>query len=302
VADWEAKKAASHVSKVRVAKGLRVVPTDAEVAEILIGMGDAQPLSDIEKHARPLEELSRAIRGLHWDEGRHNRVPAASGDASGQFAPSGRKGMFSFLTAGKRKKQAEEAAAKKVIADRVEVLRQRRIAAQRGPQYAAPMHRSGGTQANRDSYQKEVFGKRAGDETVDVEYTTEISKMDAPRQMFFGWAQIATRADGSTVIDKQGDFIDDPTQLEDAAYDFTLHSRDGGEMHIRKGVSRLVESFVSTEEKQRAMGIPPGVLPVGWWTGFKVDDPQVWAKVEKGEYGMLSVHGRGIRKAVDEDD
>jgi uncharacterized protein YndB with AHSA1/START domain len=133
---------------------------------------------------------------------------------------------------------------------------------------------------------------------VDVHMTGSISKADKPRQLVFGWAQIATQPDGSTVVDKQGDFIDDPTELEDAAYDFTLNSRDGGEMHVRKGVSRLVESFVSTEEKQRAMGIPPGILPVGWWCGFKVDDPQVFQGVVEKRYPMFSVHGRGIRKAI----
>lgn len=135
---------------------------------------------------------------------------------------------------------------------------------------------------------------------VNIHMTGEISKADAPRQMVFGWAQIVSEPDGTTVVDKQGDFIDDPTQLEDAAYEFTLNSRDGGEMHVRKGVSRLVESFVSTEEKQRAMGIPPGTIPVGWWTGWKIDDSGVWQRVVEKRYTMFSVHGRGIRKAVED--
>jgi len=138
-------------------------------------------------------------------------------------------------------------------------------------------------------------------DVVEFDMSAEVSKADTPRQMVFGWAQIATDAEGKTLVDKQGDFIDDPTELEDAAYDFVLHSRDGGEMHIRKGVSRMVESFVSTEEKQRAMGIPAGTLPVGWWVGFKVDDTEVWKGVVEGKYPMFSVHGRGVRKAVDDD-
>lgn len=136
-------------------------------------------------------------------------------------------------------------------------------------------------------------------QSVDIHMSGAVSKRDNPRQMVFGWAQVARLADGSEKVDKQGDFIANVEDLEDAAYEFTLNSRDGGEMHIRKGVSRLVESFVSTVDKQRAMGIPPGAIPVGWWVGFKVDDPAVWEKVVKGDYPMFSVHGRGVRKAID---
>lgn len=179
VADWNARIKKGEVGKVRIAKGLRVMPTDEEIGEILVAIGKAEPVDDFTLSA-------------------------------------------------------------------------------------------------------------------------DITKTDKSRQMVFGWAQIARNADGSEKVDKQGDFIEYIEDLEDAAYDFALHSRDGGEMHVRKGVSRLVESFMATEEKQRAMGIPPGILPVGWWVGFKVDDTEVWKAVLDGKYRMFSVHGKGIRKAVDE--
>ena len=76
-----------------------------------------------------------------------------------------------------------------------------------------------------------------------------------------------------------------------------LDFRDGGEehnSHLRKR-ARLVESCVFTEEKQKAMGIPPGVLPVGWWIGFHVDDDEAWEKIQNGTYKMFSIEGTATR-------
>ena len=41
----------------------------------------------------------------------------------------------------------------------------------------------------------------------------------------------------------------------------------------------MVESCVFTVEKQRAMGIPEGTLPVGWWIGFHISDDDAWERV-----------------------
>lgn len=128
----------------------------------------------------------------------------------------------------------------------------------------------------------------------------EISKIDDDKHLVFGWASIGIRSNGDVLVDKQGDVIDDPDEIEKAAYNFVLHSRDGGEMHVRKGVSTLVESFVITPEKRKAMGIPDGVLPQsGWWTGFRVNDDDVWKAIKSGKYRQFSVHGKGQRKRID---
>ncbi len=99
------------------------------------------------------------------------------------------------------------------------------------------------------------------------------------------------------MVDKQGDMIL-PAELERAAYDFVLHSRDGGDMHLRKGCSRLVESIVFTKEKQAAMGIElPGGM-VGWWTGFYVDDDELWAAHKRGERPEFSIGGTAHRAPI----
>ena len=123
-----------------------------------------------------------------------------------------------------------------------------------------------------------------------------ITKIDDDKRLVFGWANIIKDVNGRVLLDRQDDFIDDEEELEKAAYEFVLHSRDGGEMHVRRGVSKMVESVVLTPEKQAALGIPAGSVPVGWWVGFKVDDDRVWDQVKKGDYVGFSVHGTGQRQ------
>ena len=123
-----------------------------------------------------------------------------------------------------------------------------------------------------------------------------IVKIEEDKQLVFGWANIIKTAEGMMLLDRQDDFIDDENELEKAAYHYVLHSRDGGEMHLRKGVSTLVESVVLTEEKQKALGIPPNTVPTGWWIGFKVNDDSVWKQIKKGGYVGFSVHGTGRRE------
>jgi hypothetical protein len=92
----------------------------------------------------------------------------------------------------------------------------------------------------------------------------------------------------------------EPEELESAAYQFVELYREGGEMHERGGCAVLVESMVFTKEKQQALGIPDGTLPVGWWIGFKVTDEDVWSKVKNGTYPMFSIEGTAIREEIEE--
>ena len=84
-----------------------------------------------------------------------------------------------------------------------------------------------------------------------------ISKLDDDRHLAFGWAYV-TDDDGQVSVDHSGDFIDKAalTDLEDAAYDFVLVSREADDMHVKVGgVAKLVESVMITPEKAEAMGI-----------------------------------------------
>ena len=129
--------------------------------------------------------------------------------------------------------------------------------------------------------------------------TFTIYKADEDKRLVFGWASVALTVDGEEIEDRQHDMID-PDDLEEAAYEYVLNFRDTGEEHLeelrKKG--RLVESCVLTKEKQKAMGIPEGVLPVAWWIGFKIDDDDTWERVKNGTYKMFSIEGKATREPV----
>lgn len=122
----------------------------------------------------------------------------------------------------------------------------------------------------------------------------DIIKSQPDEQLIFGWASVV-EVNGKLVIDKQGDIIL-PEDLEKAAYDFVLYSRSGGDMHTKKNVSRMVESMVFTKQKQDLMGIDLGM--VGWWTGWRVDKPELWAAMKRGERPEFSIGGTGKRVEI----
>lgn len=143
--------------------------------------------------------------------------------------------------------------------------------------------------------------KKEGD-TMDKEELT-ILKSDDDKRLVFGWASIAQTADGDTIKDRQNDVIE-PDDLEEAAYEYVLNFRDTGEEHLesfrKKG--KLVESCVFTAEKQKAMGLQPGTLPVGWWVGFYIEDEDAWQRIKNGTYKMFSIEGRAERVPLEQEE
>ncbi len=130
--------------------------------------------------------------------------------------------------------------------------------------------------------------------------TFSILKSEDDKRLVFGWASVALTVDGEALEDRQSDMID-PEDLEEAAYDYVLNFRDTGEEHIpsMRKRGKLVESCVLTREKQRAMGIPEGIVPVGWWIGFHIDDDDAWQRVKNGTYQMFSIEGKANREPVE---
>jgi hypothetical protein len=125
----------------------------------------------------------------------------------------------------------------------------------------------------------------------------EVFKFDDSEQIVFGWANIAIRKNGQQIQDWQDDLVD-VADLEKAAYAFNLEYRDTGEMHKGESVGKMVESFMVTPEKLEKMGLAPDSLPLGWWVGFKIDSPEIFAKVKSGQYSMFSVQGQAKREEV----
>ena len=125
-----------------------------------------------------------------------------------------------------------------------------------------------------------------------------VMKSDDDRRLVFGWANVAVRVDGEQIVDWQEDAID-TDDLEKAAYEYVAEFGTAGEMHRRGGIGRVIESIVFTKEKADALGIPPDILPEGWWIGFRIEDDDVWEKIKSGEYSMFSIEGKAIREPME---
>jgi hypothetical protein len=137
----------------------------------------------------------------------------------------------------------------------------------------------------------------AKSEVDTLTWRGEISKRDDEKRQVFGWASVVEK-NGKPIVDHQDDYIPIDV-IEKAAYDYVRTSRKGGDMHRRAGdvphhVSDMVESFLVTEEKKQAMGLPTD-FPTGWWVGFQVNDEDTWQKVKSGERKEFSIHGSGQR-------
>ena len=130
--------------------------------------------------------------------------------------------------------------------------------------------------------------------------TFAIVKTDAEQRIVYGWASVIVNDDGSPVIDNQNDIIT-PAELEKAAYQYVLKSRDGGVMHEETGVAKLVASLVTTPEIIKALfpNVHAGAIPTGWVVGFDVINEDVWKRVKDGELTGFSIHGGGDRIPVE---
>jgi len=117
-----------------------------------------------------------------------------------------------------------------------------------------------------------------------------VLKVDEEQKMVFGWANVAMLSETEPVVDLQDDVIDGAT-LEKAAYDYVRRYRVVNDMHHGPAVGDLVESFVITPEKLKAMGLKADGAPaVGMWVGYKLDDSE-WAAFKRGERPMFSIEG-----------
>jgi hypothetical protein len=97
-------------------------------------------------------------------------------------------------------------------------------------------------------------------------------------------------------VDLGGDLI--PVgELEKAAHAFVKDARVGGGMHVGEAENRLIASVVFTEEIQKALGIPAGTVPVGWFVGFEVT-PDAFDRVKKGARLQFSIEGKARRQRV----
>lgn len=135
----------------------------------------------------------------------------------------------------------------------------------------------------------------------------EIAKIDDDQQIVFGWASVSVGKDGALLVDRQDDVIF-PEDLEHAAYDFVLNSRQADTSHDEITKAHLVESMVFTAEKLEKMGLafvtPEGEVKksdaqvCSWFVGFYVPDAQVWEGIRKGDFAAFSIGGFAVREPM----
>lgn len=134
-------------------------------------------------------------------------------------------------------------------------------------------------------------------ETIkDKQLPERIIKFDDDQQIVYGWASVVKDKDGEVVVDHQGDIIE-PEELEKAAANYVLNYRDTGERHDpdQRKKGKLTASIVFTAETKKALGIPDGLLPDGWFVGYHIEDKDTWEKLKSGTYKMFSIEGEAQR-------
>jgi hypothetical protein len=132
-------------------------------------------------------------------------------------------------------------------------------------------------------------------ETFSV--AARIVKADPARQIAYG-VVLEPRTEGDP--DSQGDWYT-ATDIELAAHDF-LEAVAKGEawadlMHDEgPAVGAPVESFVAPVDFALGEGDRVQLVKAGSWVmAMHYPDPEVWARIEKGELAAFSVGGSGTR-------
>jgi hypothetical protein len=121
----------------------------------------------------------------------------------------------------------------------------------------------------------------------------KVHKALPEQRLIFGWASVVEK-DGKPVIDHQGDMIP-VEELEKAAYDYVLNSRQHDDMHEVENVGKMIESYVATKDKPLKLD---GQDQVGWWVGFHVEDDAVWEAHKRGERSEFSIRGRAKSEEI----
>lgn len=124
----------------------------------------------------------------------------------------------------------------------------------------------------------------------------KIQKINEDKQLVYGFASVIEQG-GEKVVDFHDDVIEEDDLIK-AAHTFMREYRTGKIMHRGTEAGRIVESIVFTKDIQKALGIDLDL--VGWFIGYKVDDPDIFKKVKEGQLKMFSIGGMALKEPLDE--
>jgi len=116
-------------------------------------------------------------------------------------------------------------------------------------------------------------------------------------QICYGYAYVATDADGKAITDHSGDVVD-VASLKRAVMD--SHGKVGMRiMHKGAAAARIVGSMWTDHDMLKAIGATPGSAPRdGWLVMVKVDDSALWKRIKDGEISAFSIGGKGQRTPI----
>lgn len=127
------------------------------------------------------------------------------------------------------------------------------------------------------------------------QYEAEITKFDDGEGVVYGFVTVYEE-NGSPVIDRQGDVIDE-VEVRKMAHRYISEARVAKVMHGGRQVGEVVESIVLTRDIQKALGIDLG--KAGWFIGMKLNDEAIKSAVRKGDLRAFSIGGKGIRRPIE---
>lgn len=122
------------------------------------------------------------------------------------------------------------------------------------------------------------------DDTIKV----EIKKADKAKRIVYG---VVLRPN---MFDSQGDIMT-PEDVEKAAHLYMERARKLGQRHKKEILGVVLESYIAPVSFELGSG---KVEKDDWVLVTRVDDDDVWSKVESGEYDSYSVGGLGIRQSI----
>lgn len=134
----------------------------------------------------------------------------------------------------------------------------------------------------------------------EAEIRIPVIQKDVAQRVVYGWASVVSSDSGEPIVDYDGDVIL-AADLEKAVHKASAlgGTAKGGDMHLFKGTSDVVESFVLTNEKRKAfdgaLGEPGRE---GWIVGMKIRDDETWQAVVDGKRPELSVKIRAKRTPI----
>jgi len=139
--------------------------------------------------------------------------------------------------------------------------------------------------------------------SISSPYT--VTKTGDEQQTLYGWMNVANLADGTDVIDSDGEHI--PIEdLEAGAHEFLMSSAVSGVDHNGGATDgSMVTSIVFTDDVIDALTVDPQTgdvieplrkamrdhLPRGWFGAFHIADEAAWAEAKASPRQAFSVEG-----------